>query len=303
MALGTQRGRWIQRAEHTLVFLEPIAKSWPLNARLVMPSALCGLQRQVGELLGTGSSDIPKDQALAEVIETLIVVRNDFLALTEVPGGGKGLRERIARIRTVSQDTHSRLVTDEQLCFQSVDQVIEEYRMSLILNITANHVLSQRVANWQGSRKNAQVGPHPDLLTLEFTDDTGPGSIPMASLAAASTGMPVVVTPNNFGSAMHEMKSGGAPPPIYRMAYLQWFTTITASWEDIYRPRRIAMTKTVRHGQRTTLGQNFSRRSRKFVMILHTTRVRVSIAVTVSCLIGLNRASLSLLLRGKCWTC
>lgn len=135
-------------------------------------------------------------------------------------------------------------MTDERLHAQSVDQVIEEfseeYRMSLILNLTANHALSQRITLWQNPIESDEVGAHLDLLSLEFTDEQSACTIPMASLTEASTGAPTVMTPHNFGSAIREMAAGGAPPPIYRMAYAQWFTTIIASWEDVYRPRLAA---------------------------------------------------------------
>lgn len=45
------------------------------------------------------------------------------------------------------------------------------------------------------------------------------------------------MTPGNEAAAFAEMFSGGTPPPLYRMAYGQWFGTIAAMWEDVYRER------------------------------------------------------------------
>lgn len=241
MALDTQMDRCIRRISHVLKFLEPIAEGCPDDFRPVLPTTFHGIQDALSDVLRVGELDAPQSPVLAEVMKPLMTLYDEFATLTTVPTNGSELRKLLSRILGVARATHHLLVSDERLHIQSVDQVLEEfseeYRMSLILNLTANHALSQRVKLWQNPLEGDGVGAHLDLLSLEFTDKQSSSTIPMASLIAASTGAPVVMTPHNFGSAIHEMATGGAPPPIYRMAYAQWFTTIIASWEDVYRPR------------------------------------------------------------------
>lgn len=74
---------------------------------------------------------------------------------------------------------------------------------------------------------------------MQLVPSAGAHTIPMSILATSMSPDPVVITPTNVGESMREM-AGGSPPPIFRMAYTQWFATIIAAWEDTYRPRLAA---------------------------------------------------------------
>ena len=104
-------------------------------------------------MLRVGELDAPQSPVLTEVMKPLMTLYDEFATLTTVPTNGSELRKLSSRILGVARATHHLLVTDERLHIRSVDQVLEEfseeYRMSLILNLTANHALSQRVKLWQ----------------------------------------------------------------------------------------------------------------------------------------------------------
>ncbi|WP_280331072.1 hypothetical protein [Nocardia wallacei] len=244
MPLEDQAGRWIERATHIKQTLDPMVANWPTDQRL-LPSALTSLQELLtSNYLEPGLADV-SEGPVAGIVEPLLTALTEFRETTSMPGGSREFVDAMARIRDIAQTTALSLRSDDSLRVQTVDQVIidfaEEYRMTLILALTANYALSQTVTRWQDEKgKGPGVGNHLDLSTMQFVDDPSARTIPMANLTSASTGEPLVITPFNLGAAMKEMRSGGTPPPIYRMAYTQWFTTIHAAWEDIYRPRLAA---------------------------------------------------------------
>ncbi|MRH89509.1 hypothetical protein GFY24_19005 [Nocardia sp. SYP-A9097] len=244
MPLEDQVGRWIERAEHIKIMLDQMAATWPSNQRL-LPSSLANLQEMLTHsYLEPALADAPEG-AVAGIVEPLLTALTEFREITSMSGGSREFVEAITKIRDIAQTTALSLRSDDSLRVQTVDEVIsdfaEEYRTSLILALTANYALSQTVTRWRDEKfKGRGVGNHLDLSTMQFVGDPSDRTIPMANLTSASTGEPLVVTPSNFGAAMKEMMSGGTPPPIYRMAYTQWFTTIHAAWEDTYRPRLAA---------------------------------------------------------------
>ncbi|MFF0495684.1 hypothetical protein ACFYU5_04695 [Nocardia aobensis] len=244
MPLDDQVGRWIERAEHIKKMLDPMVASWPTNQPL-LPSTLTSLQQTLtSDYLEPALADAREGQ-VAGIVEPLLTALTEFRGIRSMPGGSREFVEAITKIRDIAQTTALSLRSDDSLRVQTVEEVIsdfaEEYRMTLILALTANYALSQTVTRWRDEKNNGRsVGNHLDLSTMQFVGNPSAGTIPMANLTSASTGEPLVLTPFNFGAAIKEMMSGGTPPPIYRMAYTQWFTTIHAAWEDTYRPRLAA---------------------------------------------------------------
>lgn len=243
MSLDTQLGRWTQYSAHVRDILNQILLSVPDDGSRVLPSTLDGLRTGLGEYFHPSEADIPTDgSALSKAVMPLLTVWHEFRELTTPPASHAELRTVLTRIRDTAHTAHLTLTTDDQLATQTVDEIIDdfatEYRTSLFLALTANYALFQTVNRWQASKASGRaVGDHLDLGTMNFVDQPGNGTIAMSALAAASTPAPVVFTPQTFAAAAREMQSGGTTPPIGIMAYTQWFTTINAAWEDVYRPR------------------------------------------------------------------
>ena len=246
MPLDDQRGRWVQRTEHVYTTLDQILSTLPDHDDVLSDSVLGTAQGLFGDHLHAGSGDAPpEDGALAEVVEPFITALREFDALTSAPTTTAGFRALLSSLRDTAQTAHLALTTDDRLTIQTVDDVIadfaQEYRMSLILALTANNALSKTLVRWQDSKaSDPATGDHLDLITMTFVQNANDRTIPMSTLSTASTPDPVVVTPMNFAASMQTLMTGGTPPPIYRMAYTQWFTTVHATWEDIYRPRLAA---------------------------------------------------------------
>lgn len=100
-----------------------------------------------------------------------------------------------------------------------MDEVIaefaQEYRISLILALTANHALSETAAHWQESKKpDRTTGDHLDLTTICFLCAATDRTIAMSTLASASTADPLMMTPKNPATSIQIMMTGGTPPPI-----------------------------------------------------------------------------------------
>lgn len=72
-----------------------------------------------------------------------------------------GLLVLLCTVRDTARTTHLALTADEQLAVQTVDEVIDdfaqEYRISLILALTANYALSQNVTRWQDSKSTGRT--------------------------------------------------------------------------------------------------------------------------------------------------
>ncbi|MCD2158043.1 hypothetical protein LQL77_30510 [Rhodococcus cerastii] len=242
MPLDDQRGRWIQRTSNVLGVIDPILDMLPPNAR-VTTSMLSGFRETLESDLHTGEADTPPaGSPLAAITGPFLMSLRQFHALTDVPTTGAELRALLADPRDAAHTAHLALTTDSTLAAQTVDEVItefaQEYRISLILALTANHALSQTVTRWQESkRSDSTTGDHLDLTTMSFLSAATDRTIAMSTLASASTADPVMMTPKNLATSIQIMMTGGTPPPIYQLAYTQWFTNIHAAWEDTYRGR------------------------------------------------------------------
>ncbi|MCD5422664.1 hypothetical protein LRS71_24445 [Rhodococcus pyridinivorans] len=243
MPLDTQLGRWTQYSAHVRDTLDQILPGMLDDDSRVLPSTLSGLRTVLGEYFHPSEADIPTDgSALSEAVTPLLTVWHEFRDRTTPPASHAELRTVLTRIRDTAHTAHLTLTTGDQLATQTIDEIIDdfatEYRTSLLLALTANYALSQTVNRWQESKASGRsVGDHLDLGTMNFVDQPGNGTVAMSALAAASTPAPVVFTPQTLAAAARELRSGGTTPPIGIMAYTQWFTTINAAWEDVYRPR------------------------------------------------------------------
>ncbi|KAF0957679.1 hypothetical protein [Rhodococcus sp. T7] len=243
MPLDDQLGRWVQRTAHVRDTLNQILSALPEHDRVLFDSTLGTVQGLLEDHLHAGDGDAPSEgSALAEVTDPFLTALREFQALTAAPDTTAGLRALLSSLRDSAQTAHLTLTTDDRLTIQSVDEVIadfaQEYRISLILALTANHALSQTVVRWQRAKdSDAATGDHLDLTTMNFASAVSDRTVPMSTLTSASAADPVVMTPSNFSRAMNTLMTGGTPPPIYQMAYTQWFTNINAAWEDTYRGR------------------------------------------------------------------
>lgn len=242
MPLDDQLGRWIQRTSNVLGVIDPILDVMPPSVR-VTTSMLSGFQETLENELHTGQADTPPaGSPLAAVIDPFLASLREFHALTVQPTTGAEFRALVSVPRDAAQIAHLALTTDNTLAVQTVDEIItefaQEYRISLILALTANHALSQTVTRWQESKRSDRTtGDHLDLTTMGFVSASTDRTIAMSTLASASTADPVMMTPKNFAASVQIMMTGGTPPPIYQLAYTQWFTNIHAAWEDTYRGR------------------------------------------------------------------
>lgn len=251
MPLDDLVGRWTDRLSHVESIVGPILDQWPGDDRFALRSTLSGLQQILGTYLGSASAEA--GGLVDDIVAPVLTELRGFCELESL-SGGRELRERLTAIRDAGRAASLAFTTDERLHVQTVDDIIEdfaaEYRMSLILALTANYALSQKVMAWQEAKaKDPSVGDHLNLTRMEFVSEPSDYTIPMSSLTSASTGEPLVMTPANLGAAMKEMMTGGTPSPIYRMAYTQWFTTIHAAWEDTYRSRLAAAHGTAPDGK------------------------------------------------------
>ncbi|EON34375.1 hypothetical protein GTC6_02170 [Gordonia terrae C-6] len=243
MPLDDLVGRWTERLSHIDSILDPLITQWPGDDRVAVRSMLSGMQHALNGYLAAALAESTEGEVGAIVAPAVSELRG-FCTLKSLAGGREFL-ERITALRDTARAVSLALSTEEELRVQTVEEIIadfaEEYRMSLILALTANYALSQKVMAWQEAKdKDPAVGDNLDLTTMKFVGSTSNYTIPMSSLTSASTATPTVITPANIGAAMREMMTGGTPPPIYRMAYTQWFTTVHAAWEDTYRARLAA---------------------------------------------------------------
>ncbi|SDE66957.1 hypothetical protein [Rhodococcus tukisamuensis] len=246
MHLDDQLGRWIQLTGHVRDTLDPILGMMSDGQRVLVDNVFRGVQWALGDYLHAGDADAPPEGSdLAAVVGPFAATLRGYQDMTTAPGTTAELRALLSGVRDAAQVAHLALTTDDRLATQTVDEVIadfaDEYRISLILALTANHALSRNVVHWQESKAaDRATGDHLDVATMTFVADAGERTIPMSSLTAASTVEPLVATYGNFAASMQTLRTGGTPPPIYRMSYQQWVTNVHAAWEDTYRPRLAA---------------------------------------------------------------
>ena len=217
---------------------------------------LSGMQSALKPYQLQAAGDSPTDDGFRVRVAPLVDALNDFVGIRTVHSGGD-LREQFIGLRAATNAVQTALSADDARPQQTVDQVISnfatEYRMSLILALTANHALSQLLMRWQDSQRDSATptANHLDLRTMQPVPEESHATVPLSVLASAMTGEPTVITPATFASIMNS-RDGGSPPPIFQMAYTQWFATIIAAWEDTYRPRLAAAHGTDEQGNSWT---------------------------------------------------
>ena len=243
MALNDQIGRWPQRTAEVRDLLAPVLDSMPSTERVLRGQILGAMQGLMEDHVHAAEVDLPQDDTpLDAVVARFVTGLHKFLAVTDAPDTTAELRTLLSDLHETARDTHLALTTDDRLSAQTVDEVIEdfaqEYRISLLLTLTAPHALTQTVTEWQRKKgANTTEGDHLDVATMKFVASDDNGTIPMPVLASLITASPTVMTPSNAGSVFEEMMTGGTPSSLYRLAYAHWFTSIIAAWEDVYRPR------------------------------------------------------------------
>lgn len=257
MPLDTELERWKRRIGHLLTYIDGLLCAGPMDdTRPVLSSAIRTLQEDIAGALGRPDGSDPRDLDLAAAIGPLLKERDAILAVQEFPGGWPQLRDTVGRLRSTAQGVQEELVTNSSLSDQTVVQIVEdlhtEVRLYLILSLTANREIFQQLRRWKDLKgKATKSAGHLDLRTFNFVAEAGSATVPMEELWDASTAAPVVAGPYNFGAAAAEMQAGGgSPPPMYRVAYSQWFTSTLAAWEDVYR-KRLAVAHSREDGETT----------------------------------------------------
>ncbi|MGY4785857.1 hypothetical protein ACVH9Z_39100 [Rhodococcus opacus] len=243
MALDDQLGRWVQRTSHVRDTIGQFLQVIPADEDVLTGQMLGTLQGMLEDPIHAADSDVPPDPSpLAGALSPFVTALRAFDAVTDAPATTADLLSLLSGLHDSARETHTKLTTDDRLSTQTVDEVIadfaQEYRISLLLTLTANHALTQTAVRWQKSKAaDTATGDHLDITAMDFVTTADTGTIPMSALVGLITASPTIMTPFNMGSAMKELMTGGAPPSLYRMAYAQWFTNIYATWEDVYRKR------------------------------------------------------------------
>ena len=243
MPLNNERDNWLQRATHAMKIAESLAAGLPTDdPRPVRPSAVEGLREALRGELGQPDDPSPENPVLAEVIRPLIDARDDLLCTSSYPGEWPELLGKMKSLSNVARTARQDLLSNEDLSAQSVDEIVDdlarEFRMSMFLCLTANQALSQQVNEWRKRRSDGlQSGDYLDMLTFDFVGERSSTTVSMHDLADNSTGRPFVAHPGNLSAELNALMKGKDPaPPLYRMAYGQWFISIFAAWDEFYRP-------------------------------------------------------------------
>lgn len=134
------------------------------------------------------------------------------------------------------------LLSDDEMQIWTVDEVVadfkHEYQISLLSTMTANNALVNRLSTWRRSKDNGEdPGDYLDVAKLEFASEPSNSTVGMTVLEGLLTAPAAVMTPLTLSAGMQELFTGGTPPALFRMSYAQWFTSVFASWDDVYRPR------------------------------------------------------------------
>lgn len=240
MPLDGQHERWIQRSGHIRDLIDQLLYAWPADGRVLLRSTLDGTKQALSEYRQQAEGDVPADEQLRGVVAPLIEILQGFQRVEHVADSSE-LRKLLTQVRDAAEHAFLTISDESIRSPQTVDQVIEdfsnEYRASLILALTANYALTQTVTHWYESQLNSSADLHHlDLRTMEFVAVAGAGTIPMSVLATSMASDPVVLTPTTIAATLRKTSTDN-PPPIFRMAYTQWFSTVIATWEDTYRPR------------------------------------------------------------------
>jgi len=244
--LNTQLKQWIRRTSHVRRMLDPILTDMSPDQQFLLNSGLAGLKDALSDYV----AEPPSSETLAEAVRPFREKLQQFQELTSVERTAD-LFAWLREIRECANEVYLTLTTDESLRFQTVREIVddfaEEYRTTLVLALTANYHLSRLVTEWQRAKASGRSpGDHLDLTTFRLAAESGPRTVSMSTLASDSVGepfvltpstMPALITPESMAALMQEALDGDTPPPLYRLAYTQWLTSIAAAWEDVYRPR------------------------------------------------------------------
>ncbi|RRQ24908.1 hypothetical protein DK926_26050 [Rhodococcus sp. Eu-32] len=247
MALHDRRERWLANAHSVHSTTEQLLSGGGLpadrNADVLIASMVGTLQGIFTDQFAALDGDAPEGE-LATAISPFAAELRKFDALDEhsLPTTNGELRDILGALRDAAATVAATLESDSSLRVQSVDEVIAEfaegYRVTLLLTLTACHALSTKVTGWQASKdENRSPGDHLDVSTMRLSKTKNTGTVPMSTLSSLMTAPPTIMTPGNEAAMFAEMFNGGTPPPLYRMAYGQWFGSVAAMWEDVYRER------------------------------------------------------------------
>lgn len=246
MALHDRRERWLANARSVHSTTDQmLTGGLPVDrdARINMATIVGTLQGVFADQIEALDGDAPAGQiALAIAPLAAALHKFDSLGKPNLPKTNGELRDALDELRAAAGSVATTLDGDPSLRVQTVDEVIaefaESYRVALLLTLTACHALSTKIVEWRESKDNGKaVGDHLNVPTMKLQSTNTDGAVPMSMLSSLMTAPPSIITPGNEAAAFAEMFSGGTPPPLYRMAYGQWFGTIAAMWEDVYRER------------------------------------------------------------------
>ncbi|MGG7104651.1 hypothetical protein [Rhodococcus sp. 24CO] len=247
MALHDRRERWLAAARDVHMTTAGLLTGRGLpadrDADIAMASIVGALQSVFGDQVEALEGDAPEGELAVAVAPLAAALRKfDALGNPELPKSNGELRDAVGELCDAAESVAMTLDADLALRAQSVDEVIDEfgesYRVALLLTLTACHSLATRVVGWRTSKDDGKTpGDHLAVSTMELVDTNTAGTVAMSMLSSLMTAPPSIMTPGNEAAIFAEMLSGGTPPPLYRMAYGQWFSTVAAMWEDVYRER------------------------------------------------------------------
>jgi hypothetical protein len=247
MALDDLRERWLANARSVYMTATQLldAGGLPLDrdADISMAVIVGTLQEVFSDQTEALDGDAPQGP-LAVAVEPLAAALKRFESLgqPQLPQSNGELRDAIGELRDAAESVATTLATDPSLRVQTVEEVITEfaeaYRVALVLTLTACHALSTKLVAWREAKDHGKTsGDHLDVSTMRLGGPRPVGTVSMSMLSALMTSPPSIMTPGNEAAAIAEMFTGGTPPPLYRMAYGQWFGSVAAMWEDVYRKR------------------------------------------------------------------
>lgn len=222
--------------------IESLEKIPKTGNNRVLPSAIGSIISKMEIFMGKLGEISSNDTRLSSLIDPIKEEIQSFSTIGSLPGGWPSALPHLSSISKMANSANRTLSTDKDLEIQTVDEVISdlenEFRLTLFLSITANTKLSEFVNRWTGERSEGKKPlPFLDPLGSNFVESSTARTIPMTELVDASSDSPFVIGAHNIRKGLEEMQKGGTPPPLYRTAYNQWFTSILAIWEDSYRPR------------------------------------------------------------------
>lgn len=243
MALDDQNTRWISRTTEIIDMTETTLNLLDAQGDNVLPDQILATIQGVIEASDDAiDTDAPAGESPAgELLSPFFEKLRWFCALE---GGlsAPELSNAFADLNQAAAEARLLLSTDDRLEAWTVDEVIadfqHEYRISLLSTMTANNALVNRLGAWQrmkGEGKNP--GEFLDVARQEFVSERSNSTVGMSALEGLLTAPAVVMTPATVSAGMQDLFSGGTPPALFRMSYAQWFTSVFASWDDVYRPR------------------------------------------------------------------